>query len=276
LKKIKHWLLYDDAIRVPLLGLMIEYALMLVSGVGYADLGKTHFFTLGADPFYWLLFITPIPNVILQDQTLAIILQYLPLLLILFLLMDKNRKWIAFFLFLLMLIYYMILTAVIGHHNFQTGIFLVTIPYIFGKKNRLFIWGLLRYWILFFYVTAAFFKITNPSFFNIHHLANQIITQFLPYNLENQTGFRILFNQWLIEHYQISTGLYLIGFSIEAFCLVGFFTTKYDKIIGLLLIMLHLCIWLVMDIAPIGQISLFIFLIIIDYPWVIDNRNHCD
>jgi hypothetical protein len=244
---------------------------MLTSGVGYEQLIKTNFFTFGADPFYWLLFITHIPTIILQNHSLAIFLQYLPLALILILLIDTNRKWVGFSLFLLMLLYYMILTAVLGHHNFQAGIFLVTIPYVFGHKNRGYVWGLLRYWILFFYVTAAFFKVTDPSFFNFHHFSDQLVTQFLPYNLEHQTGSRMLLNQWLIEHYQISTGLYLMSFVLEALCLVGFFTTKYDKKIGVLLVMMHLCIWLLMDIAPIGQISLLTFLLIMEHPWVIRN-----
>jgi hypothetical protein len=245
---------------------------MLISGVGYEHLGKTDFFTFGADPFYWLLFITHIPTIILQNQSLAIFLQYLPLVLILFLLIDTNRKWLGFFLFLLMLMYYLILTAVIGHHNFQSGIFLVTIPYVFGHKNKTFAWGLLRYWILFFYVTAALFKITDPSFFDIHHFSNQLVTQFLPYNLEHRFGFRVALNQWLIEHYFISTGLYLLGLVVELTCLVGFFTRKYDRIIGILLIMMHLSIWFIMDIAPIGYLSLLIFFIIEKDAWTIKHN----
>ena len=240
---------------------------MLVSGVGYQDLGKTHFFTLGADPFYWLLFITPIPNVILQNQTLAIFLQYLPLLLILFLLFDTNRKWIAFFLFILMFTYYLVLTAVIGHHNFQTGIFLVTIPYIFGRKNRLFIWDLLRYWILFFYVTAAIFKLMDPSFFNVHHFSTQLSSQFLIYKLEQHMTFRVKLNEWLMEHYYFSTGLYLLGFAAEVSCLVGFFTKKFDKILGIILIIMHLLIWLVMDIAPIGYMSVLLLFFVEKGAW---------
>jgi hypothetical protein len=56
----------------------------------------------------------------------------------------------------------------------------------------------------------------------------------------------------------------------EGFALIGFFTKKFDMLIGIILISFHFFNWAVMDIAPIGQLSLLCLLFFRERLW---NKN---
>ena len=64
----------------------------------------------------------------------------------------------------------------------------------------------------------------------------------------------------------IPLSIYCVVIFIETFFIVGFFTNKLNYILGVLLLILHFSNWIVMDIAPIGQLAvIFFFLKYKDY-----------
>jgi hypothetical protein len=244
---------------LPLVILFFEYGIMVFSGVGYIGLSNPLLYTYGADPFYWVVFVLGLPQFIFSHTSWTFLFTFLPFLLLLLCIFRIKVSYISPVLFLSLFVYYVILTATIGHHNFQMGIFLSILPIMIPEKHQIDGVKLLKYWILIYYATAALLKLSSPTFFQPNHFSHALSGQFIPYRLEQSDDMRIAINDWIITHTKLTYVLYYLGFIAESLCFFGFFTRKLDAFIGVVLILLHIGIWIFMDIAPIGQLSMLSF-----------------
>lgn len=235
---------------------LIEYLIIIFSGTSFSYLHDIPFFNFGADPTYWILFVSKIPILINSSRFIGIMLDSTILLFFIVLILKKGKSRVAIPLFLLVVIFYLTLTAFLGHRNYQTGLIFILIPFLFdADKNRAFAFESIRYFLLFFYFSAAFIKIIDLPALNVSHFSTYLQQQFAPYYIEHNTGWRTTINSFLISHKTISFALYLSAICIELFTLTGFFTKRFDKLIGISLIIFHFSSWLIMDIAPMGQLA---------------------
>ena len=248
--------LRTDFAKQLILLVFIEFLIFQISGVGYASISKAPYFNIGVDPLYWIFYGLFIPQTIIKYPLIASKLDFATIGFFMISLFKFNEKWIRV-TFLLLLLYYITLTGYLGHRNYQSGFVWVLVPLMFNsEKNKMLAFELLRYWILFFYTSSAILKIGGDGFFNTNHLSSILSQQFLPYYIEQNMGVRTLINCYFING-KINTQLLFWGaIMLEGSTILGFFTKKYDKIIGVLLIVFHLFNWLLMDISPIGQLSI--------------------
>ncbi|MEN9963122.1 MAG: hypothetical protein RL582_217, partial [Bacteroidota bacterium] len=210
----------------------------------------------------WLVFFLGLPQFIFSHPIWTTIFTFLPFCFLILCIFRIRVSSVSPILFISLFVYYVILTSSIGHHNFQMGIFLSVLPILFPEKHQIEGIKLVKYWILIYYTSAAFLKLSSPTFFQTYHFSNVLAGQFIPYRLEQSNDIRLVINQWLISHVNFTWVLYFLGFLAESFCLIGFFTRKFDKFIGMVLILLHIGIWIIMDIAPIGQMSLLFYFLV--------------
>jgi hypothetical protein len=243
-------------IRIIFCIVLVEFLIIIFSGVSLSSLHGNPFFNIGVDPFYWLFFLLKIPQFIVAHQWIGIIIDSLLLLgLILFIKAPGNNK-LALFLFLLMLCFYITLTGYLTHRNYQFGFVLVFFPFAFRNvTSKMLAYEALRYFLLFFYFSSALFKITGGNFFDENILSTFLKGQFAPYYLEGNTGWRTDLNGYLVDHSSVSYFLFVVGVLIELSAVLGFFTKKFDTKIAVLLILFHSANWILMDIAPIGQVG---------------------
>ena len=249
--------------------LFLECCIIIYSGVGFASLYGNPFFSIGVDPFSWLLFGAGVPQTIVAHHWMGSLLS-LSIIFLLILLIIFPRQYIyAVLLFILLICLYVTLTGYLTHRNFQTGMFLVLLPFLFTKNNsKQFAWEAIRYFLLFFYVSSGLLKIWNHSFNDVSLFSQHLAAQFAPYYLEENLGFRTSINLYLIQHTAVAYGLMIAATAIELSMLVGFFTRRWDKWLGIALLVFHLANWCVMDIAPIGHLS-FICILFLQY----ENRR---
>ena len=239
-----------------LLIVLIEYFLFMVSGVSFTSLHQIPYFNIGVDPIYWIAYILNLPQFIVAHHWLGIFIDSSIVLLLIILVIYPHKNILAFAVFILLMLFYLTLTGYLGHHNFQSGFVLILIPFIFKeKKNRSFAFESLRYFLLFFYCSAAIFKLTSSGLYNPDHFSNVLMGQFAPYFIEGNLGWRTSMNIFLINHKSTAFFLYIGSFILEFSAVAGFFTKRFDKYIGCLLICFHLFDWIIMDIAVIGQIA---------------------
>lgn len=235
---------------------LFEYLLFVVSGVSFSFLYGNPFFSLEADPATWLFYLANLPQWITANQWAGILLDAGIIALLLLFIRNPFNHRIALSLFLLLLLYYVTLMGHLVHHNFQFGFCLVFIPFIFRKEtNRQFAFEAARYFMLFFYVSAAWWKIYYNSLADISHFSHLASSQFTPYYLEANTGIRTAFNLFLVNHPWFGWWLFVASVVLELFVAVGFFTKRYDKWIAALILLFHFSNWFLMDIAPLGQIA---------------------
>ena len=240
--------------------ILIEFICFIISGISFQGLHHVAYFNFGIDPVYWLFFLLQIPQFIFSHHEVGLILDVLIILLLTYSVFIKENKFVAWSLFILLMLYYVCLTATLGHRNYQTGFFLLIIPFLFSNPlNRKFAFEGVRYFFIFFYFSSGLFKIINNGIFEQMLMSSTLKSQFNPYFIETNLSWRTSLNLFLIKHTYVAYLMYSVSVFIESFFVIGFFTKKWDFILGLLLICFHFSNWVVMDIAPIGQLSVIFF-----------------
>lgn len=253
--------------------ILIEFFLFIFSGVSFQGLYQVAYFNFGIDPIYWLFFLLQIPQFIYSHHLIGWILDISISTLLLYSVFIKEKKIITWIIFSLLMLYYVSLTATLGHRNYQTGFFITIIPFLFSNStNRKYGFEGIRYFYIFFYFSSGIFKIINHGIFDPFMMTTNLKQQFNSYFLESNLSWRTALNLFLIKHWKVSSFLFCTTVFLESFFIIGFFTKKWDYILGILLICFHFSNWIIMDISPIGQYSvLFYFLLGSKISWK-DNR----
>ena len=127
---IKYDLYNENNFRKGLFSIiLIEFICFIISGVSFQGLHHVVYFNFGIDPIYWLFFLLEIPQLIYNHHEMGLILDMIILLLLLHSVFIKENKYINWSLFILLMLYYVSLTATLGHRNYQTGFFIMIIPF---------------------------------------------------------------------------------------------------------------------------------------------------
>lgn len=239
--------------------LCCEWLIIWFSGAGFSGLTGNTFFSLGVDPLAWLPFMAGIPQWLTGHAWAGILADLLIALGILAACINPMRSGWAKTMMAACLLWYLTLTAYLGHRNFQSGIFLAWFPYLFSQQDsKQMAWDALRYFVLFFYFSAGIFKILEGQWLQPNHMSDILKAQFIPYYLEGQSGIKVTVNQFLAEKPGLNNWLFNLSVLVELLPAIGFFTHRFDRFIGFGLIAFHLANWFLMDIAPIGHLSLLI------------------
>ena len=265
-----------NKLRIILSILFFEYLIILFSGISFTHLKGDALFSIGVDPFFWVVYIAKIPQTILQNTWLALLCDAGIILAFIILIYNPLKNKIALWLFCLLLIFYMTYMGLISSRNYMTGFFLVLIPFLFrGNKSREISFELIRYFLLFFYVSAAAIKIQQSNIYSINYFSNILINQLTPYYLEQNLSIRTDVNLYLIAHPLLARILFLSGTILEFLPLIGFFTKRFDLQLAFLMLVFHFTNWFIMDIAPIGQIA-FIYTLFVSkkFAWKTAAYSH--
>ncbi len=251
--------LYEPPIKqykIILSILFIEILIYFFCDIHIASFQKNTFIGFEQDPLLWVFYFTGLPQLILSNIFISYFIDCLIILLMIALILKPLNRWVALGLLMLLFIFYCIFTAHLGHRNYQSGYLFVLLPFLFFNiKNKQIIFEFIRYFLLFFYVSAAFFKFESGSLFQQHHLSHAVISQFTPYFLEQSVSLRTGFNLYLITHHNFAQVLYIAATIFEFITIIGFFTKRYDQYLASALIIFHLANWFIMDIAPVGQMA---------------------
>ncbi len=244
------------AYRIILSILLVEVLIYFFSGIHTAAFVKNSFIAFEQDPLLWMIYFTGLPQFILSNIYLCYFIDVAILLLLLALILKPLQNWIAITLLILLFIFYTIFTGHLAHRNYQSGYLLILLPFIFANvKRKQIVFEFTRYFLLFFYVSAAYFKLKSGSVFSADHLNHAVVNQFTPYFLEQSYSIRTNFNLYLITHNQFATFLYIGATILELSATIGFFTKRFDTYLAVFFLLFHFANWFIMDIAPFGQIA---------------------
>lgn len=130
----------------------------------------------------------------------------------------------------------------------------------------------LRYFFLYFLVSAAIWKIVQHGLFNPSEMGGILLYQHKEYLASSDNWFTS-FTYWLIKHQQLGHLLYWLAAILEfSFCL-GFFTKKYDQILVTLFFLFIVMDILIMRISY-WEISPFILTLFFAKKQPQDLGNH--
>lgn len=250
-----------DRLRYVWICWTLEWAVILASGVGFHSFAGNPFFSLGVDPLQWAPFLLHLPQWISGHAGMGWLLDIGLLTGGIALIRNPHADRLALIQLMGALLFYTMLTGYLGHRNFHTGMFLVFVPFVFQSvQSRSLAYEAVRYFLLFFYCSAGWFKLVNGHLWDTSQMQSILQQQLLPYYLESSSNVRVAINQYLLHHATLAQGLYVLSFLAEFGAILGFFTRKFDRWILVALLAFHLPNWIVMDIAPIGQLSFLLLL----------------
>lgn len=113
----------------------------------------------------------------------------------------------------------------------------------------------LRYFFLFFFVSAGIWKFAQGGLFNPLQMSAILLNQHKELLLNSPGYWQANFILWLILHQNVSYALYILSAAVELSFLTGFFTKRFDKILLFLFILFLVADHLIMripyyDLAP--------------------------
>lgn len=253
--------------------LFAELNVYFISGLTISNLQGNHFFKFWPDVFFQVPYAAGIPQFLAQNKWAGILTDALVWSLPLVLCTFSKNPWPARIGLVINYLFYVTIQGYHTHGNFTIGYALFYFPFIFYKNtNRFYALEVLRYFLLFYYFSSAWIKISYGHITHINEFSQMLAGQFAPYFVENNLGWRTSLNLYLINHPPLSYIIYLSGVFIELLAVIGFFTKKFDRKLAILLLILHFGNYVVMDIAPYGHLA-FVCLLFYSCRWQVLHKD---
>lgn len=160
------------------------------------------------------------------------------------------RRLFAILFTLLVVFYFMTFNLITGHHYHSlAGLIVMTIPFWFQKEEKFVLtWELARYYLLYVFASAAFWKITRGSAFYEPQLAEILKSQQLELFLQQPDSLHAQFIQYLISNAQVAHTLLLANVVLQGSFVIGFFTKRWDGILFALAVLFCIANYYVMSI----------------------------
>ncbi|MGB1248167.1 MAG: hypothetical protein ACPG4Z_04730 [Chitinophagales bacterium] len=221
---------------------------------------NTPFHFSGIDNTFWFFHLLQLPQFITVNFWAAISFEIVICIIALFCIQFSQKKLFSVLFFLLYLLYYIAFDSSQAKHNhLNIGLLLMSFVFCFKKdKNIQLLWEGLRYYLLFIFVSAAFWKISRAAIFEIEHMSSILTNQHIYILLQKPQSFYAQFLSFLIENVWLSQSLFVIATILELILIVGFFIKKYDKALFFII-----CLFLVSNyfLMSINYIELSIMLL---------------
>ncbi|MDA3614869.1 hypothetical protein [Polluticaenibacter yanchengensis] len=140
------------------------------------------------------------------------------------------------------------------------------LPLLFAFANHserfYYVMHALRYYFLFFFATAAIWKIRQGGLFNTEQMSAVLLAQHKAFLVAWPQHWFTAFIYFLVQHQWLSYGLYLVATLLELVFLAGFFTEKYDRILFGLFVLFLIFDFIIMripyfEVLPLAVILLF-------------------
>lgn len=234
-------------------------------GVLLHQLYSAPFIFVGADNFFWLYHALQIPTTIIHSYSLALFLDLSWLLIALYGYWKIQQRFLGLLLWILYTNYFIIYNSTTTHHEhiLVAGFFCLLLLIINDLKRFIWIFVALRYYALWVFFSAALWKIGLGSWNDAHHLEEILKHQHLQSLVYQADSSYSQVIYWLINQPFYTQLLWCLGWLIELSFGIGFFTRKWDKLLGIL----WLCFF-VMDYWIMGLcFAEFCIFILVFYPW---------
>ncbi len=196
----------------------------------------------GDDLTYWVFDLLSIPKFISGNFMPALFFDILLLAsCVLTIVWPAARIWPRIF-FIFYFVYFIIYSNYGMHHvHSRIGILLISFPFVIpGTEGFLLVWQGLRYYTCFIYVNAFCWKLVRGSWLFSQQGVLLIKRNLTPYLYFNPGSRMAGVYHFVLQHPAIAEIGVKAGFFAEGFFLVGFFTSRFDKYLLMLAILLPL------------------------------------
>ncbi|MEP7253218.1 MAG: hypothetical protein ABI683_12585 [Ginsengibacter sp.] len=258
----------EDKERVVLCRLVFGFILLCLLFRFFLNATPSHLlqpslFNLNLDLTYWLYQYFSIPQLVVYSHTGAIAFDVLLFGFCIMAILFPSKRIIIIFFSFLFLIYAITYNTYIVHHAHPLTILtLITIPFWFKKfKNWKLMWEGMRYYVCYIYAMSFIWKaVIGNSFFYWNQGIGSVKFNLAEYMYHYPgTVMASLYAFFIAHPYLLNIGNTFI-FLLEGLMIVGFFTKKYDRILMILPVIIHLSTYIFADVFFIEMLVLvFVF-----------------
>lgn len=245
--------------------LLFTWLLRWWQGLLFYQLQNAPFVSVEADNTFWLIHALQTPYYSIHSLPLAILLDFSWLFICLYSLWTKHNRILSILMAMVFFNYFITYNSVATHHEHTLVGLLFFIPLLFVKslKNFTLLFATVRYYTVFALFAAGFWKVWRGSILHPNQMSEILKRQHLDYLISYpKTSFSNIIT-YLIEHPGISNGLWHSAWVIEIAFIIGFFTRKFDKLLGLGVLLFFFFDYLLMNLFFL-EFCIFAFAF---YPW---------
>jgi len=215
------------------------------------------------DLSFWAFKLSGLSEILVMNRTGSIIYTTSLILNCLACIVFPRNRWLMLSFSFLFLLLGIIFNVYLTHSSHVLGgALIITIPF-WAAKNRNFetLWDALRYYVCWIYFSAFLWKVVNGSMFQADFGSLTMKRNLAEYLYHNPGTIKAHIYSYFISHPFLPDIGDKVVYLLEGFFLAGFFTKRYDKILAILLIAIHLITYFFTD-------RLFIELCILVFPLI--------
>jgi len=229
------------------------------------QLHQAPFINVKADNVFWMYHAMQIPHLVLKHQFLAFLIDLTWLIIALLGLFKTQNRWLTSLICLLVLNYLIIYNSASTHHeHILVGLlFFVPILLIRDKTNFVLVFAGIRYYAIFTLFSAGLWKVYRGSLFTPNQMSEILKHQHIDYLISYPEAYFSNIISYLIAHPSLANLFWYGGWFIELTFVLGFFTRKFDKLLGSLFILFFIMDYLLMQLCFVE----FCIFALVFYPW---------
>jgi hypothetical protein len=240
--------------RVLITRIVLIYFLTSLLWRGYSyllpyQLKDPVFTKINYDPSFWILRYSGFQNLLVNNAWGSFIFSILLILICCYCIIYP-RKIISIIIFSIMIYIYGVLFNLNLTHSTHllAGMTIITFCFWSEKdENFEILWDFARYYTCWLYSSAFLWKIINGSIFQSNHGYEVFKRNLSWYIFQNENLLTRFYKEFLMAPDILNIGAKVI-FLIEGIFIIGFFTKKYDNILILSIIIIHLSTYLFVDV----------------------------
>lgn len=245
--------------------LIFVWLFRFYQGLLLHQLNGAPFITVKADNVFWIYHALQIPYHSIHNYALGLFLDLSWLIICLYGIWKLYHRIAALLIVLLFVNYLIIYNSVATHHEHKLValLFLNLLLSIKSCKNFVLVFAAIRYYTIFTLFSAALWKFSRGSFFIMEQMSEILKHQHIEYLITYPNSYFNTFITYLITHPQYAIIFWYSGWVVELSFVIGFFSRRFDKILGALFLSFFLMDYILMHLC----FAEFCIFALVFYPW---------
>lgn len=226
------------------------------NGILPHQLANAPLFDVSLDNTFWLFHLTGIPNFLIHQPVLLIILEALLIVLAIIAFRINNR--IVNISFLLLAIFVSLLTQTYSSTLTKTSVIfpIVFLPFCLNRNWFSTTWKIPRYYLVYLMVSAGIYKLWFGGALHSHQMEHILWNQHIDLLFYNSNHIAGRIKDVLLAQPSLASVLYWITIIVECSFITLIFTNRFDKFFGIVLVLFCLGIYLTFRIYTLDMLVL--------------------
>jgi hypothetical protein len=227
----------------------------------------------GADITYWIMHWLGIPGLVLYSETSATIFDLGIILSFICSIAFIDKRGFTMLSGFLLLLYQLLFNYKLGYHTHHLfGFHFALLPFYFRKDLFPLVVRFAGILACLSYAFAGFLKLYHKAWFVHDSFSNTLQGQHAAYFYFYPDSLRSRVSMWLIEHPGFGQAFFISAMLLQLSFIAGLFTTRFNKILALFIVLFHLMDWGLMNLGVFMCMTVLAWLFLYRPETAVDNN----